>query len=111
MSQGDRLKFNYKFIFLIARLINNKINSKFMSNNEKHHPGCQPNSTSSGETPEANQDRLEGLKRQAQEIVYQTPEVRPEKVARLKEAIEQGTYEIDSEKLADIIIEELLGKR
>ena len=47
--------------------------------------------------------RLEG---QAREIVYQTPEVRPEKVARLKEAIDQGTYEIDSEKLADIIIEE-----
>ena len=54
---------------------------------------------------------MEGLKRQAREVVYQTPEVRPEKVARLKEAIDQGTYEIDSEKLADIIIEELLGKR
>ena len=47
----------------------------------------------------------------AREVVYQTPEVRPEKVAELKEAIEQGTYEIDSEKLADKIIEELLGKR
>jgi len=51
------------------------------------------------------------LIQKAREVVYQTPEVRPEKVAELKEAIEQGTYEIDSEKLADKIIEELLGKR
>ena len=82
-----------------------------MSDNEKHQPGCQPNSTSTGETPEAGQDSLEELKGLAREIVYQTPEVRPEKVARLKEAIDQGTYEIDSEKLADILIEELNLKR
>ena len=48
-------------------------------------------------------DSLEGLKRLAREVVYQTPEVRPDKVARLKEAIDQGTYEIDSAKLADIL--------
>ena len=82
-----------------------------MSNDEKHYPGCQPNSTSIGETPEVGQDCLEGLKGMARDIVYQTPEVRPEKVARLKEAIEQGTYEIDSGKLADILIEELNLKR
>ena len=108
---GDRLKFNYKFIFLIARLINHKIDSKVMSDNEKHPPVSQPNSTSIGEPPEAGQDCLEGLKSKAREIVYQTPEVRPEKVARLKEAIDQGTYEIDFEKLADILIEELGLKR
>ncbi len=82
-----------------------------MSNDKKHHPGRRSNSTSSGETPETGQDCLEGLKDKAREIVYQTPEVRPEKVARLKEAIDQGTYEIDSEKLADILIEELNLKR
>ena len=69
------------------------------------------NSTSSGETPGGEEDSMEGLKRLAREVVYQTPEVRPDKVAILKEAIDQGTYEIDSEKLADLIIEELLGKR
>jgi flagellar biosynthesis anti-sigma factor FlgM len=52
-----------------------------------------------------------GLRRLAQEIIYRTPEVRPEKVARLKEAIAQGAYKIDSGKLADSIIAELIGRR
>ena len=82
-----------------------------MSNDEKQHPGCQPDSVSSAETPEAGADSLEGLKRLAREVVYQTPEVRPDKVARLQEAIDQGTYEIDSAKLAEILIEELNSKR
>ena len=38
---------------------------------------------------------------------YQTPEVRPEKVEPLKEAVEQGTYEIDARKLAKILINEV----
>lgn len=60
---------------------------------------------------DADHRRLASLKGKARIIVYKTPEVRPEKVAQLKEAIEQGTYEIDSEKLADILIDELLLKR
>ena len=80
-----------------------------MSDNEKHNSGPPP--ATAGEAPEAEDDCLEGLKAKAREIVYRTPEVRPEKVARLKEAIDQGTYEIDSEKLAEILSEELLGKR
>ncbi len=47
----------------------------------------------------------------ARQVVYLTPEVRPEKVAAIKEAIEAGTYKIDSEKLADILIDELLPER
>ena len=82
-----------------------------MSDDEKQHPGCQPDSISSGETPEVGADSREGLKNLAREVVYQTPEVRPDKVARLKEAIDQGTYEIDSAKLAEILIEELNLKR
>ena len=82
-----------------------------MSKDEKHPRGRRPKSTSIGKTTRVGQDSLEDLKHQAREIVYQTPEVRPDKVARLKEAVDQGTYEIDAAKLADIIIEELLGKR
>ena len=82
-----------------------------MSDDEKQQPGWQPDSTASGETPEVGADSREGLKRLAREVVYQTPEVRPDKVARLKEAIDQGTYEIDSAKLAEILIEELNLKR
>ena len=51
------------------------------------------------------------MRRLAREVLYRTPEVRPEKVARLKEAIEQGAYEIDAGKLAGVIITELIGKR
>ena len=82
-----------------------------MSNDEKYPPGRRPGSTSSGDTTEVGDDSLEGLKRLAREVVYETPEVRSEKVARLKEAVDQGTYEIDSAKLADILIEELNLKR
>ena len=51
------------------------------------------------------------LIRRAREIVYGTPEVRPEKVAQLKEAIERGAYKIDSRRLADILIKEWFLKR
>ncbi len=73
-----------------------------MGNNEKPHPAA-----SAGSKPGAASDSPEELQNKAREVVYQTPEVRPEKVAEVKEAIEQGTYEIDSGKLADILIDEL----
>jgi negative regulator of flagellin synthesis FlgM len=41
-------------------------------------------------------------------IVEETPEVRPEKVAAVKEALERGTYVIDSRKLANALLVELL---
>jgi len=82
-----------------------------MSDNGKHNFGRRPKSTPVSQDSAADDDCLEALESKARGIVYHTPEVRPEKVARLKEAIEQGTYEIDSEKLADILIEELNLKR
>lgn len=82
-----------------------------MNDNQTHIPGNRPEAKPDSEDSGAELDCREGLKRQAREVVFQTPEVRPEKVARLKEAIEQGAYEIDTEKLADIIIEELVPKR
>jgi Anti-sigma-28 factor, FlgM len=52
-----------------------------------------------------------GLRRLARGIISRTPEVRPEKVARLKEAIAQGAYGNDTGSLADIIIAELIRRR
>jgi flagellar biosynthesis anti-sigma factor FlgM len=50
-------------------------------------------------------DRLIAM---AREIVRQTPEVRLEKVAAIKDAIDRGDYEIDSRKLAQALIDKLL---
>jgi flagellar biosynthesis anti-sigma factor FlgM len=38
------------------------------------------------------------------QIISETPEIRPEKVAPLQEAVAQGTYTIDVRKLANILI-------
>jgi|GEM_PF-3093314 len=45
---------------------------------------------------------------QVRQIVAATPEVRPEKVEPLREAIEQGTYEIDARKLANCLITKII---
>ena len=79
-----------------------------MGDNHKPSPADRPETAPPSD---AEPDCLEVLKCKAREVVYRTPEVRPEKVAQLKEAIERGTYEVDCEKLADIIIDELLPKR
>jgi flagellar biosynthesis anti-sigma factor FlgM len=87
-----------------------------MSDNEKKNPdepSGLPPIPPDDQTPDAVLGSENGKGRlilKAREVVYRTPEVRPEKVAELKEAIEAGTYEVDSEKLADKIIEELLPK-
>ena len=41
------------------------------------------------------------------QIISETPEIRPDKVAALLEAVEQGTYSINVRKLANILISEL----
>jgi flagellar biosynthesis anti-sigma factor FlgM len=48
---------------------------------------------------------------QVRQIIDATPEVRPEKVAPLLEAVAAGTYEIDARKVANRLIAELLLKR
>ena len=45
---------------------------------------------------------------EAQKQLEAIPEVREDKVAQLKEQIENGTYEIDEEKLADKILKDSL---
>lgn len=48
------------------------------------------------------------LMQKASQVVYQTPEVRPEKVAALQDAIQQGTYQVDSRKVANSLIAQIL---
>jgi len=48
------------------------------------------------------------LQEKARQIIAATPEVRPEKVGPLKQAIEQGAYEIDARKVANALITKLI---
>ncbi len=51
------------------------------------------------------------LMQKASEVVYQTPEVRPEKVAALSESVQEGTYEVDSQKVANSLIAEIIQEK
>jgi flagellar biosynthesis anti-sigma factor FlgM len=51
------------------------------------------------------QDRLI---EQARQIVDETPDIRPEKVEPLREAIESGTYDIDARKVANHLITKII---
>jgi flagellar biosynthesis anti-sigma factor FlgM len=55
-----------------------------------------------------NLQRNETLIEQVHQIIAATPEVRPEKVEPLREAVEQGTYEIDARKLANCLITKVI---
>ena len=54
-----------------------------------------------------NLQRNDVLIEQVRQIVAATPEVRPEKVEPLREAVDRGTYEIDARKLANCLIAKL----
>ena len=44
------------------------------------------------------------MMQKASEVVYQTPEVRPEKVAAVQDAVQEGTYQVDTKKVANKVI-------
>jgi flagellar biosynthesis anti-sigma factor FlgM len=52
--------------------------------------------------------RNDPLIEKVRQIIAETPEVRPEKVEPLMEAVEAGTYEIDAQKLANALITKLI---
>lgn len=86
-----------------------------MSGNNRHNSGAKPR----GKPPRQHAKKQvwpdsqggSRLFNQAREVVYRTSEVRPEKVAQLKEAIERGSYEIDSRKIAEILVREWFPRR
>jgi anti-sigma28 factor (negative regulator of flagellin synthesis) len=45
---------------------------------------------------------------QVRRIIAATPEVRPDKVALLKKAVDEDAYEIDARQLANILITKLI---
>jgi flagellar biosynthesis anti-sigma factor FlgM len=51
------------------------------------------------------------LMQKAGEVVYQTSEVRSEMVAALRDPVQQGTYEVDSSKVANSMISQLLQEK
>ena len=59
----------------------------------------------------ADLSRNEKLMERVRQIIAETPEIRPEKVGPLREAVEQGTYSINVRKLANILIAELVLDR
>ena len=73
---------------------------------EKNQPGSNISS------PDAGADRVE-LSPQSRdmkkihEILATTPEVRTEKVTALKKALEEGTYQVKTEDIADKMVQEM----
>jgi len=66
-----------------------------------------PSHSARGSDPTGNDKLIDQIRR----IIAETPEVRPEKVGPIEEAVEQGAYEIEVRKLANILITELILKR
>ncbi len=64
----------------------------------KHHPRTERTERASGDTLEIS-DRARELAR-AHEAVEAAPDVRAEKVARIKQQVESGTYSVPAEELA-----------
>ena len=69
---------------------------------QKGSCGCPPRSGA------PNLPRDEKLIEQVRQIIAATPEVRPEKVEPLREAVASGTYEIDARKLANCLITKII---
>jgi flagellar biosynthesis anti-sigma factor FlgM len=44
-------------------------------------------------------------------VVYQAPEVRSEKVAAVQDSVDQGTYQVDSQKVANKLITEMIQEK
>jgi negative regulator of flagellin synthesis FlgM len=73
--------------------------------------GQKPTEQSSGEMDVIHLSPQSRLMQKASEVVYQTPEVRPEKVSALQESVQGGTYEVDSLQVANRLITEIIQEK
>jgi flagellar biosynthesis anti-sigma factor FlgM len=53
-------------------------------------------------------ERNDNLMEQVHQIVDETPDIRPEKVEPLREAVASGNYEIDARKVANALITKII---
>jgi flagellar biosynthesis anti-sigma factor FlgM len=73
--------------------------------------GHPPPEKSGGEVDVIDLSPKSRLMQKVSAVVYQTSEVRPEKVAALQESVQQGTYEVDSQKVANSLIAEIIQEK
>jgi flagellar biosynthesis anti-sigma factor FlgM len=78
---------------------------------KKRNPGTGPDPVPTHAAGRAELLGNEPLMEQVRKIVAETPEVRPEKIDSLQEAVAEGDYEVDARKVANRLISELLIKR
>ena len=74
-----------------------------IGNNRQNSSCCWPPRPGA---PDLQRD--DKLIEQVRQIVAATPEVRPEKVVPLQEAVSSETYEIDARKLANCLITKII---
>jgi negative regulator of flagellin synthesis FlgM len=73
--------------------------------------GQSPTEKTGGENDVIQLSPQSRLMQKASEVAYQTPEVRPEKVAALQDSVQQGTYEVDSTKVANSLIAGIIQEK
>ncbi len=84
----------------------NKLGSSSSSPPDNHNgngKGKEPRDAAKAAVSLGNEKLIEHIR----QIISETPEIRPEKVGPLQEAVEQGTYGIDVRKLANILLTRL----
>jgi flagellar biosynthesis anti-sigma factor FlgM len=74
-------------------------------------PGQPPPEKSGGEMDVIHLSPQSRLMQKASEVVYQAPDVRPEKVAALQDSVQRGTYEVDTTKVANKLIADIIQEK
>jgi flagellar biosynthesis anti-sigma factor FlgM len=73
--------------------------------------GQPPLQKSGGEDDVIQLSPQSRMMQRASDLVYQTPEVRSEVVSALRDSVQQGSYEVDSPKVANSIISQMLQEK
>ena len=76
-------------------------------------PTASPRTGAPGQVDAAGLSLEARLREQALQVIAQTPEMRADRVAALKDAVQQGAYQVDAAKTANSLIAQLLleGKK